>query len=97
MLRMRARLARLLRRREAPATAPAAEPALAACAREARVAAAHARAWAARLAERARSDEARTAIVAALLATEQAAALHAAREGAMGERGRSGGDPPLLH
>jgi hypothetical protein len=96
---MRARLARLLRRRDAalPADAPAAGPGAAApgdAAREARVAVAHARAWGARLAERARSECARTAIVAALLATEQAAARHEARAGLWR---RSGGGPPLLH
>jgi hypothetical protein len=95
MLRMRARLARLLRRRRAepPVDAqPSADPA--GRARDARIAAAHTRAWARRLAERARGDAARTAIVAALLATEQAAALHAARAPAPR---RSGGGPPLLH
>ena len=89
MLRMRARLARLLRRREG-----AEGPALPDRARDVRVAAAHARAWAVRLAERAQQGRARTAIVAALLATEEAAALHAARAG--GPR-RSDGRPPLLH
>lgn len=97
MLRMRARLARLLRRRgDAKTRAEEARPPQpeAAARREARVAAARTRGWARRLAERARSDEARTAIVAALLATERAAALHAAREAALQ---RSGGEPPLLH
>jgi hypothetical protein len=88
---MRARLARLLRRR---AASPDPSPDFEAAAREARIAAAHVRAWGARLAERARSEGARTAIVAALLATEQAAARQQARAGAMR---RSGGGPPLLH
>jgi hypothetical protein len=95
MLRMRARLARILRRREAAGPAAAERPGPPDDrAQDARIAAAHARAWARRLAERARQDEARTAIVAALLATEQASALHAARTA--GVR-RSDGRPPLLH
>jgi len=101
---MRTRLARLLRRRAAEPPAGASRDARdarptpndvpAAAAREARIAASRARAWAHRLGERARSEGARTAIVAALLATEQAAALHESRAGAVG---RSGGRPPLLH
>lgn len=114
---LRARLAGLLARRHAlraaaPCAPTGAEPvvwvdraqdALGGAAREARIAAAHARAWATRLAERARADEARTAILAALLATERVAALHAAREPLAAAsdgpaRGRSGaGRPPLLH
>lgn len=96
MLRMRARLARLLRGRvdATPARAPAGPADPLAAAREARIAAAHARAWGLRLAERARREGARTAIVAALLATEQAAARQHARAGASR---RSGGRPPLLH
>jgi len=95
---MRARLARLLRRRNAASLSgssgarPAADPGDAA--REARIVAAHVRAWSRRLAARAASEGARTAIVAALLATEQAAARHEARAGAVR---RSGGEPPLLH
>lgn len=90
MVRMRARLAGLLRRRGAP---PAASSDPGAAAREARIAAAHARAWGARLADRARREGARTAIVAALLATEQASARQQARAGAL--QGRGG--PRLLH
>jgi hypothetical protein len=92
VIRMRARLARLLRRRHAARPAPAAD--LEGAAREARIAAAHARAWGRRLAARAHAEQARTAIVAALLATERAAARHEARAGSWR---RSGGGPPLLH
>lgn len=91
MVRMRARLARLLRPRTGPAE-PHSD--LDAAAREARIAAAHLRAWGARLTERARDEGARTAIVAALLATEQASARQEARAGAVQ---RSDGRPPLLH
>src|SRR5690606_40176619 len=78
-------------------------PALTGRAREARIAAARARAWAVRLAERARTHDARAAILAALLATERAAALHAAREARAGTvagpaHGRSGArTPPPPH
>jgi hypothetical protein len=97
MVRMRARLARLLRRPAGEAPPPVNELA----AREARIAAASARAWCGRLAERARREDSVRAIVAALLATEQAAARHAARcvaqePGAEAMR-RSDGKPPLLH
>jgi len=98
MNRLRARLVDLLRRRRVVAQHAAAVRALdgecARAAREARVAAARARALACRLAERARREGARAAIVAALLATEQAAAHHEAR---MAGGWRSGGEPPLLH
>lgn len=99
MLRMRARLAGMMRRREGAraGTTPSAGR-LDEGAQDARVAAARARAWARRLAERARQERARTAIVAALLATEQAAARHAARAACAGPGSeRSGGRPPLLH
>ncbi|HEY8493516.1 MAG TPA: hypothetical protein VIN04_06450 [Myxococcota bacterium] len=98
MDRLRARLVDLLRRRRAVTERAAAVRALdgecARAAHEARVAAARARALACRLAERAQREGARAAIVAALLATERAAARHEAR---MASGWRSGGEPPLLH
>jgi hypothetical protein len=99
MSRLRARLARLARR---PAPAEPTD----ATARELRIERARTRAWAERVAALGRSAGAQESILAALLATEDAALRLAARASAIGvpaegaarpELRRSGGRPPLLH